>query len=209
MMRYVAFFLVALCAISSLAPAGAAQIRLNEILADPASDWDGDGEVDSKLDEWVEVINVGTSTVDLSRFRLSDESAGTEWRYVLGGTLAPGEVLVIYGSQVVAWQNANGVAAFGLSLNNGGDTVSLYEEAGGSTSVADARTYTSIEVADDRSSGRLPNGGGEWVVFDGLNPYTGTAFTPTGCLPSPGQASQCPTPVETSSWGSVKSRYSN
>ncbi len=208
-MKYVAFFVVALCALSSLAPAGAAQIRLNEILADPATDWDGDGEINSKLDEWVEIMNVGSSTVDLSNLRLTDESSGTEWRYVLSGTLAPGEVVVIFGSEVVAWQKANGVPAFGLSLNNGGDTVYLYEEAGGQSSIADSRTYASAEVTDDRAPGRMPPGTGEWVVFDGLNPYSGSAFTSTGCVPSPGATPQCTTPVETSSWGTLKSRYQN
>ncbi|MCH7548879.1 MAG: lamin tail domain-containing protein [Candidatus Krumholzibacteriota bacterium] len=207
MMRYVAFLLVALGALSSLAPAGAAQIRLNEILADPATDWNGDGEISSKLDEWVEIMNIGSSEVDLSSYRLSDESSGTEWRYVLSGTLAPGEVLVIFGSRVVEWQSANGVPAFGLSLNNSGDTVTLYEESGGQAIVSDAHTYKSTEIADDRAVGRLPVGTGEWVVFDGLNPYSGSAFPSTGCPPSPGQTIQCATPIETSSWGSVKSMY--
>jgi hypothetical protein len=70
MMRtYVAIFCA--FAIAVAAPA-AAQIQLNEILADPASDWDGDGTTNSRSDEWVEVVNVGTTTVDLSTYRLSD-----------------------------------------------------------------------------------------------------------------------------------------
>ena len=36
--------------------------------------------------------------MDLSRFRLTDESAGTDWRFELSGMLAPGEVRVFYGS---------------------------------------------------------------------------------------------------------------
>jgi hypothetical protein len=199
--------IVALCALSSLAPPAAAQILLNEFLADPASDWDGDGVVDSKRDEWVEVVNVGPAPVDLSTYRLTDESAGTDWRYAFSGTLAPGELLVVMGSEVVAWQTANGVSAFGLSLNNGGDTVYLYEEAGGVVTLVDSQAYGSGETADDRSLGRFPNGTGGWVVFDGLNPYTGSAFDATGCNPSPGSGPECPTPVEESSWGRVKYQY--
>jgi hypothetical protein len=209
MMRYVAVFFVALLVFSFLAPTGAAQIRLNEILADPASDWDGDSAVDSKLDEWVEVVNVGTSAVDLTAYRITDESAGTAWRFALGGTLSPGQVLVVYGSDVVAWQSANGVSTFGLSLNNSGDTVYLYSLAPGDTSVADSYTYGSAETRDDRSIGRLPSGSGGWVVFDGLNPYSGSALPPTGCSPSPGTGLSCATPVEQSSWGRLKSLYRN
>ena len=208
-MRYVAFLFVVVCTITSLAPIGAAQVRLNEILADPATDWDGDGEVNTKLDEWVEIINTGSGTVDLSNFRITDESAGTDWRFTLSGTLAPGEVRVFFGSAVVEWQAANGVSQFGLSLNNSGDTVYLYDVSGASPSVVDSKGYTGIEVTDDRSVGRLPNGDGAWVVFDALNPYSGTAATPTGCMPSPGAPVECTTPVEVSTWGAIKSMYMN
>jgi hypothetical protein len=207
-MRYVAFLLLAFLVFSSLPPTSAAQIRINEILADPNTDWDGDGGVNSKLDEWVEVMNVGGASVDLGAYRLTDESAGVNWRFALSGTLAPGAVRVFYGAEVVAWQNANGVSAFGLSLNNSGDTVYLYKLAGSDTTVADSYAYVSIEVTDDRAVGRLPNGTGPWVLFDGLNPYTGSSPpTATGCLPSPGTPTGCQTPVEMSTWGMVKSKY--
>jgi hypothetical protein len=207
-MKYVAYFLCLLLTTAALAPAGVAQIRLNEVLGDPATDWNGDGNVDSKLDEWVEVINTGTSSVDLSRFRVSDLSAGTAFRFALSGTLAPGEVKVYFGSDVVAWQAANGVAQLGLSLNNGGDTVFLYEVEGAEPTVGDSYAYVTAEVADDRSVGRMPNGTGNWVIFDGLNPYKGAQPPiPTGCAPSPGAKTQCPTPTQASTWGQVKSLY--
>jgi hypothetical protein len=206
-MRYVAFLFVAIFALSSLAPEGAAQIRLNEILADPASDWDGDSVTGSKEDEWVEIANTGGSSVDLSAFRLTDLSAGTDFRFALSGTLGPGQVRVIFGSEVVAWQQANGVGAFGLSLNNSGDTVYLYSISGTDTSVVDSYAYATNQVKDDRAVGRMPNGTGAWVIFDGLNPYTGTEYTATGCIPSPGSGTDCATPTQDMSWGRVKSQY--
>lgn len=208
-MRYVAFLLIGFLALASLAPTGAAQIKLNEILADPNSDWDGDGTTNSKLDEWVEITNVGASSVDLSAYRITDESAGYDWRFALSGTLAPGAIRVFYGTEVVAWQNANGVSAFGLSLNNSGDTVYLCKIDASDTTVVDSYTYVSNEAKDDRSVGRFPDGSGAWVLFDGLNPYTGSSPPQaTGCFPSPGTATGCQTPVEMSTWGSMKSRYS-
>ncbi len=207
-MKYVAFFISCLLIVTALASPGVAQIRLNEMLGDPATDWNGDGTVDPKLDEWVEVINTGSSPVDLSNYRISDASAGTDYRFALSGTLAAGEVRVYFGSDVVAWQAANGVGQFGLSLNNGGDTITLYDVSGTDPQVADAHTYASAEVADDRSTGRVPNGTGDWVIFDGLNPYTGAQPpVPTGCMPSPGSAVSCPTATQSSTWGNIKALY--
>lgn len=207
-MKYVAFFISCLLVLATFTPEGFAQVRLNEILGDPATDWNGDGNVDSKLDEWVEIVNTGASPVDLSRFRISDASAGESFRFALTGTIAPGEVRVYYGSDVVAWQAANGVAQFGLSLNNSGDTVSLYEVNGADIAVADAQAYATAEVANDRSFGRMPSGTGDWVIFDALNPYTGSQPpVATGCSPSPGETVACPTPTQASTWGRVKALY--
>ncbi len=207
-MKYVAFFLLCLCVVVSLAPASEAQIRLNEILGDPGTDWNGDGTVDSKLDEWVEIVNIGSSAVDLSKFRISDASAATDFRFALSGMIGPGETKVYFGSDVVAWQAANGVSQLGLSLNNNGDTVFLYEVNGTDVAVNDTRTYATAEVADDRSTGRMPHGTGEWVIFDAMNPYGGAQPpTPTGCAPSPGQIPSCPTPTHSSTWGKIKALY--
>ncbi len=207
-MKYVAFFLFCLLVVTALAPASVAQIRLNEILGDPGTDWNGDGNVDSKLDEWVEITNVGTGSVDLSVFRISDAAAATEFRFALTGMIGPGETRVYYGSDVVAWQAANGVSQLGLSLNNNGDTVFLYKVEGTDILVDDSRTYATAEVADDRSTGRLPHGTGGWVIFDAMNPYTGTQPpTPTGCAPSPGENPNCPTPTHSSTWGQIKALY--
>ena len=207
-MKYVAFFLFCLIVVASFAPASVAQIRLNEILADPGTDWNSDGAIDSKLDEWVEIVNTGGSAVDLSTYRISDAAAATEFRFALSGMLGPGETKVYFGSDVVAWQAANGVSQLGLSLNNAGDTVFLYEVNGPDINTSDTYTYAAAEVLDDRSCGRMPHGTGGWVIFDGMNPYTGAQPpTPTGCAPSPGQQPSCPTPTHSSTWGSIKSLY--
>src|SRR5262245_6024707 len=76
-------------------------IRLNEILAGPARDWDGDGVYDSKSDEWVEVLNAGTTASSLEGYRLAD--ADRTVRIALSGSLSPGEVALVTGSAAVAW----------------------------------------------------------------------------------------------------------
>jgi hypothetical protein len=215
-MRNVAFFLTCLIVAALVAAAvpsqSFAQLVLNEILADPASDWDGDGAVGSRADEWVEVTNAGTSSIDLSKYRLGDLSGGTTWRFGFSGTLEPGGVVVVYGSTAQTWQSENGFPAMGLSLNNSGDTVSLYAIEGTDTLVVDAYAYVTHEVVDDRATGRPADSPGEWRVFDGNNPYDGEVPPlGTGCFPSPGTANTCgpQVPVKGATWGVIKHTYEN
>ena len=181
-------------------------LMLNEILADPQRDWDGDGIVSSRDDEWVEIVNIGISPVTLDDYRLA--GADTSWRYGFSGGLASGGVLVVFGGQSYAWETANGTPRFGLRLVNTGGTIGLWRVANGDTVLVDSYTFLDHEADPDRSTGRFPDGGGSWRVFDALNPYTGTKLPPSsGCLPSPGRLFECPTPAQNATWGSLKRRY--
>ncbi len=188
-----------------------AQLVLNEFLADPATDWDGDGEVDTKLDEWVEVYNAGDADVHLTEYWLRD-GLGDAAHLNLFGVLPPGQTAVFYGYHAVAWQQENGGGSSGLSLNNSGDTVQLLHTDPGNPDdllVVDEKVYGAHEGADDRAAGRLPDGG-DWSLFDGLNLYDGDE-TPAGngCEPTPGAANVCDngTPVDGSSWSAVRGRW--
>ncbi|MFQ5600318.1 MAG: lamin tail domain-containing protein [Candidatus Krumholzibacteriia bacterium] len=179
------------------------QVRINEILADPASDWDGDAATHFKNDEWVEIVNTGATAVALDAFRLSD--ASDTFRFGFSGTLSPGQQLVVYGSESVGWESTEGLSTVGLSLNNSGDTVRLWQLSGPDTLLVDEYSYASHETLDDRSTGRVPDGGDTWFIFDALNPYAG-ADPPlaTGCAPTPGGPNACPTAVESATWSAVK-----
>jgi len=185
-------------------------LQISEILADPASDWNGDGEVHYRDDEWIEVINTGPENVDLSAYYLRD-ALGDEPHYNLSGTLAPGESAVFYGSDAVVWQQAHGIGVTGFSLNNGGDTVELLREEPGSPELVrvDIYIYLEHETVDDRASGRLPVTG-EWALFDGLNPYDGDRPPwSTGCFPTPGVPNDCVpnVPNQSATWGYLKVDY--
>jgi hypothetical protein len=181
-------------------------LMLNEILADPQRDWNGDGIVSSRDDEWVEIVNVGITAVTLDDYRLA--GADTSWRYGFSGGLAAGGVLVVYGGQSYAWETANGTPRFGLRLVNTGGSIGLWRVANGDTVLVDTYTFLDHEADPDRSTGRFPDGGTSWRVFDGLNPYPGTKLPlGTGCLPSPGAHFQCPTLNKTVTWGTLKRRY--
>ena len=190
-------------------PACRAAVVLSEILADPATDWNGDGAINSRDDEWVEVTNTGPDAVDLSAYFLRD-ALGTEAHLQLSGTLGSGQARVFFGSDAAAWQATQGITVTGLSLNNTGDTVELWRGMPGQTGsqLDDVDIFADHEAEDDRSSGRLTDG--TWVIFDALNPYTGTLLPGgSGCAPSPGAVNVCRpnVPLEAATWGALKGEY--
>jgi len=185
-----------------------AQLVINEFVADPARDWDGDGSVSSRDDEWIEIINIGSTAVDLAGYRIADGEGEPVWRYGFSGALAAGAVRIVYGSDARAWEEANGFPVYGLSLNNTGDRIALYRIAGADTAVVDAYVFAEAAARDDRAIGRRSDAPPVWVVFDGHNPCT-SACVPegTGCYPTPGSANTCTTGTESRTWGWIKSIY--
>ena len=182
-------------------------LRLNEFMAGPARDWDGSGVFSSRDDEWVEVVNTGATSLDLTGFLITDGDSIP--RYALAGSLASGARRVVFGGEAHAWEQANGFPAFGLSLANTGDAVLLWHVAGAETLLVEAYTYKSHEAAADRAVGRSPDGTGAWVIFDALNPYTGaTPPMGNGCAPTPANVNVCDsTPVRRMPWGRMKTVY--
>jgi hypothetical protein len=198
--------LAALALLFLNAPAATCDILLNEVLAAPARDWNGDGVVSARDDEWIEIWNQGSSSVDLTGYFFTD--ADSTERYAFAGFISAGEHRVVYGIQAVDWQRANGRSVAGLSLNNSGDTARLWRIVGPDTVLVDAYAYKSHEGGNDRSTGREPDGGA-WSLFDGLDPYTGSLLPgSTGCFPTPGAENSCPvTRTEAVTWGKLKSIY--
>jgi hypothetical protein len=189
------------------APAGA-QIVINEILSDPARDWDGDGNYNFRNDEWVEIVNLGDASVDLSAYLLADGDDGPAFRYGFSGLLAPGEVLVVFGSDSRAWEESNGLPTYGLSLNNDGDVVTIYRISGGETLAVDTAAYNDRVADDDRSLGRPVHDQLSWEVFDAFNPCPESCDPPgNGCIPTPGSANDCLTSTERRSWGGIKKEF--
>ena len=114
---------------------------INEIHADPDStngDANGDGEAHYSDDEFVEIVNISDSDVDISGWTLSD-GYGVRHSFLEGTVVSANCAVVVFGGGTptgafggAVVQTANG-AYSQLGLNNSGDTVTLND---GSTDLA-------------------------------------------------------------------------
>ena len=189
------------------ADAASCDVRLNEFMAGPSRDWNGDGLFSARDDEWVELIDTGTSDMDLSLFLVSDGDSTFRWGG--SGTIHAGEHLCLFGSDAVTWEHDHGRGTVGFSLANAGDKVILWQVEGADTVVIDSYAYKPHEGASDRAVGRLPDGTGAWSLYDGLDLYTGTLDPRgNGCNPSPRLANACTnSPTGAATWGRMKAAY--
>jgi hypothetical protein len=107
-------------------------LRLNEFMANPASDWNRDGEVNQE-DEYIELINLRDSPVDLAGLLLDDKQDET-LPYILTGTLEIGEIALFFRDQT------------GIALDDRGwEFVKLLAADG---SLLDGCSYTTLMEPD-------------------------------------------------------------
>jgi hypothetical protein len=118
------------------------QLVLNEILYDPSNsgldgDANGDGAYAQSEDEFVELVNLSSQSLDISGFQLFDaESLGATANHTFpsGTILEPGNAIVVFGGGTLT-------GAFGgatvqtstsgdLNLNNAGDELILLDADG-------------------------------------------------------------------------------
>jgi hypothetical protein len=170
---------------SALMPAVATLI-INEYLADPpdgtAGDANGDGVRDATQDEFIELVNSGAVPLDISLFTISD---ATQTRFTVpsGKVIPAGEAAVVFGggTPTGAFGNAtmNGlvfaVGGSGLSLNNGGDTITVKDNLG---AVVDAVTFGASEGGANQSITRSPDITGPFVEHSTAAGSGGALFSP-------------------------------
>ena len=61
--RHLLAFAFAAVVLTVLPAISHASLSINEIMGDPATDWDGDGEYEYRYDEWVELYNPGPGAI--------------------------------------------------------------------------------------------------------------------------------------------------
>ncbi len=142
-------------------PTGPA-IIINEVLADPAPDLEGDANGDGvrsyKEDEFVELVNISDKAVDLTGYTVSD-AIRVRFTFPEGTTIPAHGVVVVFGGGdsskfQVAGSPAIFVATEGLALTNSGDSVVLADNYGNEV---DRMSYGS-EGGRNRSLTRATDG---------------------------------------------------
>lgn len=124
-----------------------ADVLINEMLANPAKDWNENGDISGMDDEFIELYNSGNESVDVSGYVLKDtvfRSTPGEYALPDGTVIGPGEFLIIFVSKSSVFQG------------NDGDAIKLYDSSG---NLVDEKEYDA--TTEDVSFIRIPDGG-EW-----------------------------------------------
>lgn len=202
---------IALAAQAGVPFNGGTPLRISEVLSAPTEDYDLDGEVDTKSDEFVEIINVGAEAVELTGWYLRD-GTGDTYHYGFAGSIPIGGTLVVTGTMSQVWQADNDAGTSGLSLNNTGDTVELWYDDGVSNPVLGDAVVVPPHAASAGRSLALDVAADVYVLHDALAPYAGANLPAgTGCPPSPGIPGTCDlgVPAQARAWGALKADYGN
>ena len=143
-----------------------AQVLINEYCA---ANMDDHPDNFFEYEDWVELYNVGTQTIDLSGFFLSDRIDNPDkWQFPAGITINPGQHLLIYCSDLDMVVGNNIHAGFKLTQTKQ-EYIVLSDQ---NQDLVDAIQITSPNQ-ENHSTGRLSDGEVDWGIFD--NPTPGTS----------------------------------
>ena len=93
--RYKHLVLLTLLSLPTLA---AANVVISEVLADPPSDANRDGQYDPHEDEFIELYNAGSRRISLAGWRLGDAGHLSEYfRFPPDAVIEPGSYVVLFG----------------------------------------------------------------------------------------------------------------
>ncbi|MBO6584515.1 MAG: lamin tail domain-containing protein [Gracilimonas sp.] len=155
------FFSTVLLLMIALSTSAFAQIKINEIVASNASshaDQNGDN------DDWVELYNAGSVSVNLAGMYVSDDSSQLDkWQIPSGQsattTISPGEFLILWFDK----ETEQGALHVDMKLSADGEAVILTEPDG--ETLIDSVSFGAQTT--DIAWGRVPDGSG---TFKFLNP---------------------------------------
>lgn len=128
-------------------------------------------EINSSPDDWVEVMNVGETDLDVSGYEIRDNSDDHRWQFPNGTTVRAGELLLVkadsmgmvYNDAGDVYEENNFDAAIGIGS---GDSIRLYDKEG---SLLDTYSWTEHASYEDdaalASLGRYPDGTGSFCLM--------------------------------------------
>ncbi len=148
---------------------------INEFLANEPDTTPGGSTSGIQAYEFIELVNGGTTTMDLGGWSLWDSTESRRHLFPAGTMLAPGKSYVVYGGSAAVPAGATNAAAASantLGLGNVSDSVRLKNPEG---VVVDSYTYTSTvdSVSHNRGTDGDPAAG--FVSHTSLNPSLKTS----------------------------------
>ena len=169
---------------------------INEVLADPADGAAGDANRDgvrsAAQDEFIEIVNASARDIDLGGYQLLTRTSGgvdtLRHTFAADTILSPGTAAVVFGGAQTATFNPDdlvfgGAQVFratsgGLSLLNGGSTVTLTDAAGALVEQMSYGDATGLVGDRDQSVTRAPDVTGEFALHAQAAASPGRVFSP-------------------------------
>lgn len=128
-------------------------------------------EVNSAPDDWVEIMNLGTGTMDLSGYEIRDNSDDHRWQFAKGSSIKAGDLMVVeattvgkvYNDETNAYVEGTFESAIGIGS---GDSIRIYDREGNVIDECAWTEHASYEGdAALASIGRYPDGTGAFVIM--------------------------------------------
>ncbi|MEE9297274.1 MAG: ThuA domain-containing protein [Phycisphaerae bacterium] len=139
------------------------QLVINEFMAD--NDTTMEDEF-NEFDDWLELYNYGTESIDLGGMYLTDDLADpTKWRVPDGAALGPDEFMIIWADNDP--EQGDNHTSFRLAL--AGEEIGLFDTDENNNQPVDTVIFG--PQASDVSFGRLPDAGKKWRFL--FNPTPG------------------------------------
>ena len=148
-------------------------LLLNEVLYDPSNsgldgDANGDGEYVHNEDEFVELVNVSNSNLDISGYEFYDNTnliSGMPNHVVPPGTILPSmKAYVVFGGGIPTGDFGGAIvhtaSASVLNLNNSSDTLTIKNDIGETVIIFDVEALSNNP---NESYSRLPDICGDFV----------------------------------------------
>ncbi len=149
------------------------KVAINEFVSSNAT---GITDEDGAFEDWIEIYNYGTEAVNLSGFGLSDDKA-LPYKWVFPSvTINPNQYIIVFASDKDR-SNAGSELHTNFKIGAGGETLLLTNTEGILISGG-----PSVNLAEDTSYGRQPDGTGAWFFFD--TPTPGASNVETGSTTS-------------------------
>ena len=137
------------------------QISINEVMS---SNGTTIADEDGAFEDWIEIYNYGTTTVNLNNFGLSDQTDNPyKWRFP-NIQLAAKEYIIVWASDKNRISDKTKLHT-NFKIKSGGETVILTNTSGTKISESPA-----VALATDKSYGRIPNGNGNWTFLNTPSP---------------------------------------